>query len=658
MYVLFLLVFQDDDVDCPEDPREHYTNYDRVFAVLKFSVPVMNNNHSKVAKMARRVFFMVSRLQAHLRTVFKQINDLLDVQEMNVQVHMKRKLLRVAEEYHLAQQMGAHRDDMDEPIPPFTTPIISASSTPRSSSPVNSAGPHINVTVHNFVTGNLIIPSATPAPPNSPAPKSQQRRQEQEHAADDVHPSSRDDHEADGASVSGSVSSHDPSGPLTPPPTPHHRPSTLPISNLRRTGSSVSHYSSQDPSDSDECSGPHSMYEEDVDIALEAHEEQESFDSHEEMTIPEEAESTVFNTTGPGVRTLERKRKVEVVDACVSTSPRLSLRGLNVVTPSELEVLIQHHEQLETSPSVSHPMTVSCSIHGMSGLGANSLPNNVTGVLESTLPVFEAGLGTQPLEVMETEIVEETATCVGAPSARTCAPPEDSSISSGDSQGSTLKTSTREVGTSPMPTQEVLAMPLVHKVAKLQHTHTRSASLPITLPLIFGEPLAPEVLKPNLPDQLASGSDLSPETPCTPSSDVTSHRLSIIKSEDEGLKSDNEGLKSDEEGLHSDDDGLKSYDEGLKSDDEGLRSDDDMLSSANATLNTTNNYEDFSAITMSPSRSEDSLNKVTFKTEVATTPNRSPTDTGASKYQSSILTLTDTLKYFKVQVFCIFKYMY
>ena len=152
-------------------------NYDRVFSILNFCILLMSHTHSKVSKMARRVFFLLAKLQAHSRTVLKDISDLLDDVNVNIRTHLRRKLWRVAEEYsHLQRdkldESGIIQFEPDGPVPPCSTPIISESSTPRSTSPVTINGTmapgHPNITVHNIMMGQLV---GSTAPPNSPNQK-------------------------------------------------------------------------------------------------------------------------------------------------------------------------------------------------------------------------------------------------------------------------------------------------------------------------------------------------------------------------------------------------------------------------------------------------------------------------------------------------------
>ena len=150
-------------------PREPYKHYERVFSILKFSVSAMTFAHQKVSKMARRVFYVTAKLQVHIHGVFKEILGILDSTDMNMQVYMRRKLLKVMEESQMVEEKdpgeehGHHPEEEGaeegEPIPPFTTPVVSAASTPRCNSPMLlPASPR-------GVTNAILVPEV---PPNSP----------------------------------------------------------------------------------------------------------------------------------------------------------------------------------------------------------------------------------------------------------------------------------------------------------------------------------------------------------------------------------------------------------------------------------------------------------------------------------------------------------
>ncbi len=118
---------------------------------------------------------------------FLQVMDILEGLELSVQVHLRRRLLHMAAEFQVAQQVvGLAHQGSTESLPPDEsvgddddgaederdsdgsptpfTPILSATSTPRSVTP--EPAHQITVTVNNYVQGNLNFVPAVP--PNSP----------------------------------------------------------------------------------------------------------------------------------------------------------------------------------------------------------------------------------------------------------------------------------------------------------------------------------------------------------------------------------------------------------------------------------------------------------------------------------------------------------
>ena len=154
--------------DLPSKHDSAPRNYTKVMTVLKFTTPTLDHSHGKCA---RRVFYLVALMQTHNREVFNEIGDLLNDLNTNIQVGMKRRLLRVAEEFHLSEKVlrvVEKEEEEDLWMPLFTTPTLSATSTPRCNSPVSvlnvaggAQGTHITVTVSNFAN----FPLQAPNPP-------------------------------------------------------------------------------------------------------------------------------------------------------------------------------------------------------------------------------------------------------------------------------------------------------------------------------------------------------------------------------------------------------------------------------------------------------------------------------------------------------------
>ena len=163
------MVNKDKLVDNNCDPPVNFT---RIMDLLKFCAPVLSFPHSKVEKLARRIFYLTARLQIHNYSVLKEILQLLEDTDTTIRNSMKRRLLKLQEQYHFSNHSqdkeGGHvftTEICEEVDPIFTTPVLSGTSTPCSLSPVpsDSTGSDIVVTLSQSHPQMLPI-----APPNSP----------------------------------------------------------------------------------------------------------------------------------------------------------------------------------------------------------------------------------------------------------------------------------------------------------------------------------------------------------------------------------------------------------------------------------------------------------------------------------------------------------
>ncbi len=265
--------------------RDSVRNYDRVFSVLRFSKVAFGFSHTKASRMAKRIFYMTARLQAHNRSILKEIFDLLEDVETSIQVNIRRRLWRVAEEYDISQQAREEDEQLEDPGPPFSTPVISAVSTPRSGSPVSLSDgpttlqppPQLNVT--NVMAANLVFLPTT-VPPNSPNPRCGRKRTSNSTSS--------------GAT---SVSQHD---------TDHESVSSGAGRELKEDSDTESQV----------MSAPGTPRKP----------ERRRLDPNRTLTDTVESELQPPQTT----RMTERRLNVEVADACVATSPSLRVRGLNL----------------------------------------------------------------------------------------------------------------------------------------------------------------------------------------------------------------------------------------------------------------------------------------------------------------------------------------
>ena len=159
--------------DASNVPLEQFTHFERIVKMLRFTMAAMSNSHQKVGRMARKCFLTCSRLQVHHLPFLQRIMQLIGELPGDQRSTLQQRLHRLAAEYNIAQHVVAGMthcsnsfESTTDSDPPqlFSTPAMSENSTPRSVTPEPKP---INVTVNNFITGNLnFMPTA---PPNSPA---------------------------------------------------------------------------------------------------------------------------------------------------------------------------------------------------------------------------------------------------------------------------------------------------------------------------------------------------------------------------------------------------------------------------------------------------------------------------------------------------------
>jgi hypothetical protein len=167
-------------------------NCDRLLPVLKFALKEVNNTHTKIGKVARRVFIVSVRLTVHVPYIFNQIEGMLSSLDRSLHIRMKRRLSVVANEFTVAQQVAlmvqrepaydhsvTETDDCDQQNDEQTlipeVPQNPRARRRRNSSPTQRRKPSIpraNASfAHSNESVNLNLPEGhlTPPPtPNSP----------------------------------------------------------------------------------------------------------------------------------------------------------------------------------------------------------------------------------------------------------------------------------------------------------------------------------------------------------------------------------------------------------------------------------------------------------------------------------------------------------
>ena len=201
-------------VDTRASPTQHERGlndvYSRATAILNFCKRLLNHSHAKVEKFARRMFYITARLQRRCSVLFYRILAMLDDVELNVQISLRRRLLRLSDEKSTKPfdcELTAHdvisgepsrTDDVNEGsdgeygpsvvvkrasittdtviatdrAPLYTTPVASGCSSPRCVSP-SLASEHEPQQPGAVAAREFHEPVA---PPNTPS-KSHLRRQ-------------------------------------------------------------------------------------------------------------------------------------------------------------------------------------------------------------------------------------------------------------------------------------------------------------------------------------------------------------------------------------------------------------------------------------------------------------------------------------------------
>ncbi|XP_041357748.1 mitogen-activated protein kinase kinase kinase 1-like [Gigantopelta aegis] len=129
---------------CENGVDEDSHNYHRLLAVAHFSVKAVCNAHTRIARMARRVFLLSAKLGAHLEGIVKEMEDLLSTIDSASVISVKRKLARIVSDFHISEKIvqelqhgtGKSRRHVHRVSSPFDTPKDSPVSTPRCTSPV------------------------------------------------------------------------------------------------------------------------------------------------------------------------------------------------------------------------------------------------------------------------------------------------------------------------------------------------------------------------------------------------------------------------------------------------------------------------------------------------------------------------------------------
>lgn len=109
--------------------------------LLSFALQSIDNSHSMVGKLSRRVFLSAARMVARVPHVFVKLLDMLSVTSSTHYARMRRRLLAIAEEMDIMDAVhlgledvqgvaGSHCDSFLDPTAPHNSPIPTERNSP------------------------------------------------------------------------------------------------------------------------------------------------------------------------------------------------------------------------------------------------------------------------------------------------------------------------------------------------------------------------------------------------------------------------------------------------------------------------------------------------------------------------------------------------
>ncbi|XP_025056941.1 mitogen-activated protein kinase kinase kinase 1 isoform X1 [Alligator sinensis] len=115
--------------------------YKKLLSLLKFALQSIDNSHSMVGKLSRRVFLSAARMVARVPHVFVKLLEMLCETSSTHYTRMRRRLMAIADEMEIAEaiQLGieemhsveCRRDDFMQPPVPDNSPEATENNTPN-----------------------------------------------------------------------------------------------------------------------------------------------------------------------------------------------------------------------------------------------------------------------------------------------------------------------------------------------------------------------------------------------------------------------------------------------------------------------------------------------------------------------------------------------
>ncbi|KAH0627953.1 hypothetical protein JD844_008553 [Phrynosoma platyrhinos] len=114
--------------------------YKKLLSLLSFALQSIDNSHSMVGKLSRRVFLSAARMVARVPHVFVKLLEMLSITSSTHHTRMRRRLMAIADEMEIAEaiQLGMEemhssecRHEFVQPLVPDNSPESTENSTPN-----------------------------------------------------------------------------------------------------------------------------------------------------------------------------------------------------------------------------------------------------------------------------------------------------------------------------------------------------------------------------------------------------------------------------------------------------------------------------------------------------------------------------------------------
>ncbi|XP_053331751.1 mitogen-activated protein kinase kinase kinase 1 isoform X2 [Clarias gariepinus] len=136
--------------DCGH-PQNQVERYQKLLRLLGFALQSIDNSHSMVGKLSRRVFLSAARMVARVPHVFVKLLDMLSVTSSTHYARMRRRLLAIAEEMDILDALhlgledvqggaGTHCDAFLDPAAPHNSPVSTERNSPTHCVPEKPCG--------------------------------------------------------------------------------------------------------------------------------------------------------------------------------------------------------------------------------------------------------------------------------------------------------------------------------------------------------------------------------------------------------------------------------------------------------------------------------------------------------------------------------------